>query len=61
MDSKSIQIEIPKNVKTLLERLNKNGYEAYIVGGCVRDSLLSMKFWRAGTRASPPWWFLSSQ
>ena len=43
MDSKSIQIEIPKNVKTLLERLNKNGYEAYIVGGCVRDSLLSKK------------------
>lgn len=29
-----------KNVKTVLRKLNKNGYEAYIVGGAVRDYLL---------------------
>lgn len=33
-------IGLPKNVKTVIEILEKNGYEAYIVGGCVRDELL---------------------
>ena len=29
-----------KNAKAMLERLNNNGYEAYLVGGCVRDSIM---------------------
>lgn len=33
-------IKIPKNQEYVLNTLTKNGYEAYIVGGCVRDSLL---------------------
>ncbi len=33
-------IKIPKNQEYVLNTLSKNGYEAYIVGGCVRDSLL---------------------
>lgn len=33
-------MEIPKNVRYLLDRLTAQGYEAYAVGGCVRDSLL---------------------
>lgn len=33
-------ISLPKNVKTIIETLEKNEYEAYIVGGCVRDELL---------------------
>ena len=33
-------LSLPQNVKTVIEILEKNGYEAYIVGGCVRDELL---------------------
>lgn len=36
-----MKIFIPNYVKTVLDVLYKNGYEAYIVGGCVRDSLLN--------------------
>ncbi len=28
--------------KTLLEQLNQNGYEAFVVGGCVRDMLMGI-------------------
>lgn len=34
---------IPKNALNVLYRLNKNGYQAYLVGGCVRDLLLGMR------------------
>ncbi|MDR2531593.1 MAG: HD domain-containing protein [Oscillospiraceae bacterium] len=30
---------LPENVKTIIEQLETAGYEAYAVGGCVRDSL----------------------
>ena len=33
-------LEIPKNAETILHILEKAGYEAYVVGGCVRDSIL---------------------
>ena len=33
-------IYLPEEVNTALKLLNNAGYEAYIVGGCVRDSLL---------------------
>ena len=33
-------IHIPDEVKTAISTLAANGFEAYIVGGCVRDSLL---------------------
>ncbi len=32
-----------KDVKTIIKRLNEHGYEAYIVGGFVRDYLLNQK------------------
>ncbi len=35
-------IVLPEEVKTALDRLNASGFEAYAVGGCVRDSLLSL-------------------
>lgn len=35
-----MDIYIPENVKKILNALEKSGYEAYIVGGCVRDSIL---------------------
>lgn len=33
-------IEIPENIKKLIEIAYENGEKAYIVGGCVRDSLI---------------------
>lgn len=32
--------EIPAEIRLILERLRENGHEAYIIGGCVRDSIL---------------------
>jgi poly(A) polymerase len=34
---------ISKNALNVLYRLNNNGYEAYLVGGCVRDLLLGIR------------------
>lgn len=48
-------IEIPAPVSEALKRLEVNGYEAYVVGGCVRDSLLGVtaKDWDITTNARP--------
>ena len=35
-----IQIEIPEKVNRIISTLAAAGYEAYAVGGCVRDALL---------------------
>ena len=35
-----MKIEMPKNVCFILNKLEENNYDAYIVGGCVRDSLI---------------------
>lgn len=32
--------KIPEKIEYVIEKLTKNGFEAYIVGGCVRDILL---------------------
>ena len=32
-------MDMPENVRRIIERLEDCGYEAYIVGGCVRDSI----------------------
>ena len=34
------EIKAPEQVKTALHLLQNSGFEAYAVGGCVRDSLL---------------------
>ena len=34
------QMQIPQHVEYIIGRLNQHGYEAYAVGGCVRDTLL---------------------
>lgn len=46
---------IPKEVKAIITRLEKAGFEAYIVGGCVRDFLLGSapKDWDVATNAKP--------
>lgn len=33
-------IKIPKEAENIINRLNEFGYQAYVVGGCVRDSIL---------------------
>src|SRR3989344_7881174 len=46
---------IPKEVKSILNKLKEAGYEAYVVGGCVRDFLLGKepKDWDVTTNATP--------
>ena len=34
---------LPQNVSMIIDKLEYNGFEAYIVGGCVRDSILGKK------------------
>lgn len=48
-------LEIPDYIKTVLEKLNSCGYEGYIVGGCVRDSIRERepKDWDITTSAIP--------
>ncbi|NFI06173.1 HD domain-containing protein [Clostridium botulinum] len=55
MLNKNIKIEIPKGVEYIINTLQENGYEAYIVGGAVRDSLLERKVndWDITTSANP--------
>ncbi len=46
---------IPKEIKSILKNLQSAGFEAYIVGGCVRDFLLDKepKDWDITTNATP--------
>jgi len=50
-----MKIDIPEDVQKLLNRLQNTGHEAYIVGGCVRDSLLNRtpSDWDICTSAKP--------
>ena len=48
-------MELPLKVKHIIDKLQAAGYEAYIVGGCVRDTLLNLspKDWDITTSATP--------
>ena len=48
-------IKLPQEVRTILHTLQRAGYEAYAVGGCVRDSLLGRtpEDWDITTQAKP--------
>ena len=48
-------VSLPKEVKGVLEKLHKVGFEAYVVGGCVRDLLLGKEpeDWDVATNATP--------
>ncbi len=50
-----MKIQMPEDVKYILEKLNNAGYEAYAVGGCVRDSILGRipDDWDITTSAKP--------
>ena len=48
-------MRIPKEVKFIISQLKKSGFEAYVVGGCVRDVLLGSEpeDWDVATSAKP--------
>jgi len=50
-----IRIEIPEKAKYIIDTLEDAGYEAYVVGGCVRDSILGREpqDWDITTSALP--------
>lgn len=51
----SVIISLPEKVKYIIDTLMQAGYEAYAVGGCVRDSVLGRTpgDWDITTSASP--------
>jgi len=50
-----MRIKLPEKVKHIITKLEAAGYEAYAVGGCVRDSLLGREpdDWDITTSATP--------
>lgn len=50
-----MNIIMPKDVEKIIEHLNSAGYEAYVVGGCVRDSIMEKTphDWDICTSATP--------
>ena len=50
-----LNIAIPQDAVWILNKLNEGGHEAYIVGGCVRDSILGRmpQDWDITTSALP--------
>lgn len=50
-----MRIQIPSHVEYIIGKLNQNGYEAFAVGGCVRDTLLGRTpgDWDITTSARP--------
>ena len=50
-----MKFHIPQKVNDIIEELMKHGYEAYAVGGCVRDMILGRipEDWDITTSATP--------
>ena len=50
-----MKITLPAKVTEIIENLQMHGYEAYAVGGCVRDSILAKRpeDWDMTTSAKP--------
>ena len=55
MEKVKNKFEIPEEVKDISHRLTVAGFENFLVGGCVRDLLMSRepKDWDIATRATP--------
>lgn len=52
---KEIKISIPEKAQWIIDRITDAGFEAYVVGGCVRDSILGREpeDWDITTSAKP--------
>ena len=50
-----MKIEIPKGAAEIIQRLDARGFDAYVVGGCVRDCLMgrTAQDWDITTNARP--------
>ena len=50
-----LRIDLPEKVNRVIETLQQHGFEAYAVGGCVRDSILGRtpEDWDITTSAQP--------
>ncbi|MEK9173419.1 MAG: HD domain-containing protein [Patescibacteria group bacterium] len=54
-----MKLNVPNEIKSIAQTLEKAGYQAYLVGGCVRDMLLPSppaggpKDWDVATNATP--------
>ena len=50
-----MKLQMPKGAADIIERLEENGFQAYAVGGCVRDSILGKvpQDWDITTSARP--------
>lgn len=50
-----MKINVPKQASYIIKTLSNHGYEAYVVGGCVRDSILGCtpSDWDITTSATP--------
>jgi putative nucleotidyltransferase with HDIG domain len=55
MADPKVELRVPSDVVDVIERLHEAGFEAYVVGGCVRDALLHLepKDWDVATNALP--------
>ncbi len=50
-----MKIKIPQKIKNIIISIEKKGFEAYVVGGCVRDNLMNKNpiDWDITTNATP--------
>jgi tRNA nucleotidyltransferase (CCA-adding enzyme) len=50
-----LKIKMPPSVNMVIDSLHAKGFEAYAVGGCVRDTILAREpdDWDITTSASP--------
>lgn len=48
-------LKLPSEVESIIERFNSKSFEAYVVGGCVRDCIMGItpKDWDITTNAKP--------
>jgi len=48
-------MKLPKQVQSVIQQLKENGFQSYIVGGCVRDALRGIEpnDWDIATNANP--------
>ena len=57
MENKTMifHINVPDNIIKLCNHLEHNGYPTYVVGGCVRDTIMNQKpkDWDITTAATP--------